>query len=137
MKLTYDRIMYTAQMLEDPEMLAGLKKIHLPMRLSLRAASALEAVREHAQRFSRVRQEIIQSYAENGEISKEKVDLVNAEILDATKEEVEIDYEPIDISVLVEQDVSIGIMDCTRWMWKKENRERRAGREGNLPRWGR
>ena len=117
---------------------AALEKLSLPIRFGLRFVGGIRKAQEYAGDFEVIRQGIIKEYdikqitdnlkgkeraaaiAHNEEVLPE----VNAKIIEALKQEIEIDFEPIELDKFKEEEldklneVLTKILDYTYWMWK-------------------
>lgn len=133
MKITYNDMVNTA-MNKDK----ALEKLSLPIRFGLRFVGGIRKAQEFASDFEVIRQGIIKEYdikqitdsmkakeraaaiAHNEEVLPE----ANAKIIEALKQEIEIDFEPIELDKFKEEEldklnnVLTQILDYTYWMWK-------------------
>jgi hypothetical protein len=116
----------------------ALEKLSLPIRFGLRFVGGIRKAQEFASDFEVIRQGIIKEYdikqitdsmkgkeraiavAHNEEVLPE----ANAKIIEALKQEIEIDFEPIELDKFKEEEldklnnVLTQILDYTYWMWK-------------------
>lgn len=133
MKVTYNDMVNTAMNKDE-----ALEKLSLPIRFGLRFVGGIRKAQEFASDFEVIRQGIIKEYdikqitdsmkgkeraiavAHNEEVLPE----ANAKIIEALKQEIEIDFEPIELDKFKEEEldklnnVLTQILDYTYWMWK-------------------
>lgn len=116
MKVTYEQIMNAA-----PHTVS-VSTLTLPILSSLQVALLLMEIDKHAKLFIEARDKIVEKYNSlpDGERTDEVRADLNAQILNALKAEVDVNYEPIDISAILSS-VDVATMYNTAWMWKMDS----------------
>jgi hypothetical protein len=132
MKLTYNDIADTTALANE------IRKVKLPIRFSLQVAQGLRKARDAFQDFEEVKRGIVEEFGikqvtesmtddERKEIEEQNKSVLpqaNEAILEALKQEVEIEFKKIKLADFKEneleklQEVAVNVMEATWWMWE-------------------
>ena len=116
MKITYKKIVLLTQIMPEVE------QIEVPWRYRLRIIGLMKEIEKCAEYFDLMRKKVIVEYSDKktGQIPSEKLSLADAEVNDMAQEEVEINFEPMEMEIEPAGHGKIGVMLRTAWMWAQE-----------------
>lgn len=132
MKLTYGDVVNTTTSINE------IRQIKLPIRFSLLVAQGLRKANDALKDFEEVRHGIIEEFGikpisdkmseeERKEVEEHNVSvlpLANEKIMEALRQEVEIEFKQIKLEDFKEneleklQEVAVNVMEATWWMWE-------------------
>jgi len=132
MKLTYGDVVNTTTSINE------IRQIKLPIRFSLLVAQGLRKANDALKDFEEVRHGIIEEFGikpisdqmseeERKEVEEHNASvlpLANEKIMEALRQEVEIEFKQIKLEDFKEneleklQEVAVNVMEATWWMWE-------------------
>jgi len=132
MKLTYGDVVNTTTSINE------IRQIKLPIRFSLLVAQGLRKANDALKDFEEVRHGIIEEFGikpisdkmseeERKEVEEHNASvlpLANEKIMEALRQEVEIEFKQIKLDDFKEneleklQEVAVNVMEATWWMWE-------------------